>query len=276
MTKVPRLPSPSLCGTFETESKNIWVDLEYALQMGLIRDEETITNDLLLNVQRAHPFEVIVIQSNKPEEGEIGADWELWLTNGTKWVGLLVQAKKLNPKTNRYEKIKYKDQMGSLIRWAGSKGIAPLYFFYNYSSSSSHRFTWNCFSTSFIKAQLGCTVAPAVAVKTVVNSGGTGFSKLSRISLPMKCLVCCPGFADPDTSLPGRVNGVANGLASVMDGGQTDTDAFDPSQLREEPPGYVRRLLAAPEEERGALIEQFREEIGPIGGLVVIKEPVDR
>ena len=275
MAKIPRLPSPTLCDTFESESKKVWLNLESALQFGLSRSEETITENLLYNIQTAHSREVITFQFNKYEEGTIGADWEWWLTNGSRWVGLLIQAKKLNPKSNKYSKIVYKTQMSDLIQWARKKGISPLYFFYNFTKASPKGIAWNCGSTPFDQSQLGCTVAHAAAVESVVNAGGRGFSKMSNISLPMKCLVCCSILGDPDGSLPGRVNGVTNTLERLTQIVEPDLRVIEPNRLWDEPPGYVRRLLSVPEEERGTLSEQLKGEVGPIGELVVIKQSVD-
>ena len=49
--------------------------LRNATRGGLNRGEETITDDLLLNVRNAHPHEVITYQFNKREENFTGADW---------------------------------------------------------------------------------------------------------------------------------------------------------------------------------------------------------
>ena len=72
------------------------MDLGAATRGGLRRGEETITEDLLLNVKKAHPSEVIEYQFNKREKSFTGADWEWWLTDGRLWFGLLIQAKRLD------------------------------------------------------------------------------------------------------------------------------------------------------------------------------------
>lgn len=275
MARVPRLPSPALCSTFETESKDVWLHLEAAFQVGLSRGEATITDDLLLNVQKAHPSEVFTYPFDTRQEGIVGADWEWWLSNGRKWVGLLIQAKKLNPKSNKYGKIKYKNQMDQLIRWARQKHVSPLYVFYNYSKLPSRKLAWNCGSMPFVKEQLGCTVAHALAVRTVVKSGGAGLSRMTKISLPMRCLVCCPVLGGPNGSLPERVHGVANYLGNMAGGIELSPRSIEPGALREDPPDYVRRLLSTPEEDRRTVIEQLRDEVGPIAGLVVVNSVED-
>ena len=64
------------------------MDLGAATRGGVGRGEETITEDLLPNVKKAHPYDVIEYQFNKREEFFTGADWEWWLTDGRLWFGL--------------------------------------------------------------------------------------------------------------------------------------------------------------------------------------------
>jgi hypothetical protein len=133
---VQLLHSRPLRHTFGIESASVWTDLHKASVTGLIRGEETITDDLLLNIQTAHPYEVITYQFNRREESFTDADWEWWLTDGRLWFGLLIQAKRLNPKSHRHPQInkrvgKKKPQIDLLIEQAALKDIDPLYFFYN-------------------------------------------------------------------------------------------------------------------------------------------------
>jgi hypothetical protein len=95
----------TLCASFQRLSECIWDDLEAATRATLQRDEETITNDLLLDLWRLHPSDVIIVQFNKPQEARTGADWLWTLTDGTTWFSMLVQAKRLYQKTERYEKL---------------------------------------------------------------------------------------------------------------------------------------------------------------------------
>jgi hypothetical protein len=149
-----KISAPSLCPTFERESKKIWRDFGSAYGSGLLRSEETITEDLLLAIQRSHPLQVITIPFHKGQEARTGADWEWWLTNGSLGTGLLIQAKRLDRDSHKYPEIKHKvghpakPQIDLLIEQSKLKGIDPLYFFYNYSSSPISSFSWNCDRTS--------------------------------------------------------------------------------------------------------------------------------
>ncbi len=249
--------------------------MEKASRTGLIRGEETITDDLLLNIQSAHPSEVITCQFNKREEGFTGADWEWWRTDGRLWYGLLIQAKRLNHKSHKYPEIQRlvgksaRPQIDVLIDQARLKGIDPLYFFYNYSSRNPAAFTWNC-GHPFVLEQLGCTVAHAGAVEQLLGQGGVGLPKISPISYPLRCLVCCPVLAESNDPLPRCAHGVAKRLRVFAQQDEVAPGDF-PAPVPK-PPGYVLRLLHTAPEDRGGVIDELREQVGPIGSLVVIKD----
>jgi hypothetical protein len=272
MVTLPRLTSPPLCITFARQAEKIWGDLSRAQARGFDRNEETITDDFLDDVQNQHPQEVATFQFNKRHERFTGADWEWWLTDDHVWLGLLVQAKRLRRHSHKYG-IKHwvptasMWQIDLLIRQANWKGIDPLYCFYNYDSSSPNHLTWNC-CTAHALPRFGCTVAHAIAVKNQLYLGGAGLPKMSTVSYPLSCLVCCSGDAAARASLPVRALDVIQKLRTM-----TDTPAARHAGLRDEPPTYVRRLLDRPLDERGSVIEDLRREVGEIGSLVVVREP---
>ena len=209
MIKSTKTSSSKLCSSFSNEAKNIWVKLEQARRNSIIRDEETVTNDLLLNLQDAHPNEITIFQFNKREEGFTGADWEWWLTdNKDKWLGLLVQAKILNRKGNKYSAIRHKvgkpprPQIELLLEQSRLKTIDALYFFYNYLTDQNLGLSWKCGSFPFDAEQLGCTVAHAENVQNAVRQGGIGWPTINPISFPLRCLICCPAFSRLNDSFP--------------------------------------------------------------------------
>ncbi|RWF74739.1 MAG: hypothetical protein EOS26_15920 [Mesorhizobium sp.] len=252
----------------------IWKDLGNARSHGISRGEETITENFLLDVQLAHPAEVSTFQSNKREEAVTGADWEWWLTDGRQWLGLLIQAKILNPRSNLYSAIKHKvagrPQIDNLINQAALKGIPAFYFFYNHTNLGFSDLSWKCGSFAPQIEQLGCTVADAHAVRPLVRQGGVGIITLDPVTLPLRCLVCCRGHArGPEFSLPERASGIARELISR---GDQSIDVGRPTSLRDAPPSYVRELMSASPDERPRVIERLRSEVGRIGSLVVIKQ----
>lgn len=98
---------------------------------------------------------------------------------------------------------------------------------------------------------------------------------MSRVSYPLSCLVCCPVVADPNGSLPGRAYGVITQLRAMaaIDDDRRRAETAGRRGPRDEAPGYVRRLLETSLDERGRLIEELRGQVGPIGSLIVIREP---
>ena len=175
---------------------------------GISRSEETITDDFLLDVWRAHLREVTTFQFNKYEESFTRADWEWWLTDGQQWLGLLIQAKRLGPKSGKYEAIRHwvrsagMWQIDRLQKQASLKGIDPLYCFYNHCPVWPEGLTWKCCAAPHNLELLGCTVAHATAVQGQLAQGGAGLPKMSKVSYPLACLVCCSASTDPDRTLP--------------------------------------------------------------------------
>jgi hypothetical protein len=279
MITLPRIASPPLCRTFAAQAEKIWDDLWAARISGINRSEETITDDFLLDVQLAHPSEVTTFQFNKHEESFTGADWEWWLTDGRQWLGLLIQAKRLGPKSHKYETIRHwvrsagMWQIDRLQRQASLKRIEPLYCFFNYSSAWPLALTWKCCAAPRGPQRFGCTVAHATAVKGQLGQGGAGLPKMSRVSYPLACLVCCLGPTDPARTLPVRAYDVTARLRMMAD---MDVDAPSKGEeigaLRGSPPSYVERLLDCPPEQRPRVIEEIRHEAGEIGSLIVIRE----
>jgi hypothetical protein len=265
----------SLCPTLERECERIWTDLASSYSSGISRKEETITDDLLLAIHNAHPHEVLTFPFRRADEAITGADWEWWLSDGKLWFGLLIQAKKLDPASHKYHGIKHlvgasrTPQIDLLIKQARLKSIDPLYFFYNYSTSPLVSLQWNCGILPKEIEQFGCTVAHALGVKHLLGQGGAGLPKLCRISLPMRCLVCCSCITPSDARLPSRGDAVTGALQSRYADIPKSPDRHG---LRQSPPAYVQRLLAARPSERGAVMEELRNEVGPIGSLVVILE----
>lgn len=264
------LRSDPLCSTFMKMAEKIWNDLKIARGYGICRQEETVTEVFLLDVQAAHPWEVATFQFHKAHEAITGADWEWWLTDGKKWLGLLIQAKILNPKSNKYTSIKHKvkgkPQIDIIIEQANRKNINALYFFYNHTKLNFPDIKWHCRSLPPKIEQIGCSVAHATAVKSMVKQGGLGVAALSHSCVPLRCLVCCRGYSVPNDTLPGRASGLVNSLP------RGDGVRRDIPSLRTSPPDYVSDLLSAPPDGRQAVIDKLRSRVGPIGSLVVIKD----
>jgi hypothetical protein len=277
---LPTFTSSTLCRTFTAESAKVWNDLGAAWAAGRIYDEETITNVLLADVERAHPQDVAAFQFYKPQETITGADWEWWLSDGTHWFGVLIQAKRVTIDTGKYQGIKHAvgsartPQVDLLLHWASCKDLDPLYIFYNCSQAPVTKFKWNCGRDDIAAQTYGCTVAHATTVKRVLKQGGAGLPKMSRVSYPLRCLVCCPVVSNLDNSLPDRTHDVVRALRELARDLVEDASAPEARspRLRDEPPKYVRDLLAAAPGDRRHVVEDYRRQIGPVKRLVITIE----
>jgi hypothetical protein len=273
MVTLPQLPSQPLCRTFSGQAQKIWQGLSRAQAQGGNRYEWTITADFLDDIRNQHPQQVAIFEFNQRDEQFTGADWEWWLTDDPVWLGLLVQAKRLGRHSHKYG-IKHwvasakMWQIDLLLQQARWKGVEPLYCFYNYASSWPGHLTWSCCTKTHALSLFGCTVAHAVAVKNQFTHGGAGLPKMSTVSYPLSCLVCCtldtPVVRAP---LPTRTLNVIRRLRRMADAPEAGVHG-----LRSEPPNYVRRLLDRPLEDRGRIIEELRREVGEIGSLIVVRE----
>lgn len=281
MVKIPKLPSTSLCKSFSDQALVIWTQLRRAHSLGILRDEETITNDLLLTLQSAHPTEIATFQFRKVEEKFTGADWEWWITDGTRWIGFLVQAKILNRNCGKYTTLHHKvgafrhPQIALLISEAKRKCIIPLYVFYNYKWSGITK----CCDSDIDTAQFGCTVAHANIVHHRVGQGGAGLATLAEISLPIQCMVCCSGQS---SSLPERAAHAVVRSARVSTTFDPYTDGvtagswpdIDEPTFLNSPPLYVERLIHSKnEKERQRVIEEVLGEVGAVRSVVVMRQP---
>lgn len=114
------MAKPSLCKDFLRASWWTWHFMKHGYNLRLLPGEETITDNLLIYLVHRHQKQLRIYRLNKSEESEYGADWEWWFhTRRTKeadvWVGMRVQAKKLNPCTLRYESLGKGEQADNLI-----------------------------------------------------------------------------------------------------------------------------------------------------------------
>jgi hypothetical protein len=273
MPTSPRMSQPRICASFRQLARRIWRDLSDATSAALQRDEETITNDLLLGLWRQHPSDVTIVQFNKRQESRTGADWLWALTDGANWLLMLVQAKRLYPQTDRYEQLARqvgappRDQIDILLNTANHLRAWPVYFFYNFTTSRPLPILWNCQSFPLTDQLFGCSVAEATAVKSTIASAGDTLSAISRVSFPLHCLVCCPGRGN---SLPTRANGILRDSKQLA---VTETDPSGTDSLSTSQPWWAGRILGAPSEERRFVAQLISRDLPEsLNGLVIVKE----
>jgi len=243
----------NLCNDFIKQSKNVWNWLRKSFYTKISISEESITDFILLELQYKHPKEIKTQKYTKPQESRTGADWEWWLTSGKNWLGLRVQAKKLDPKRLEYPELDKRNayglQVNLLINYSlnGSPKRIPLYVLYNFWKTDNYSPQWNCryfqnFNFYFPNlyfpnvSMLGCSIVDAQTIKNVLNKGSKKLQDIAPFMYPWSCLVCCMCFS------PTRFQDLPNRAFDFIKGAfRFDFNRDDFIVI--EPPYYVYKIL---------------------------------
>jgi hypothetical protein len=218
---------PNYCSSFREEACRVWEDMSEAQGLKVDRHEETITEDLLLNLARKHNKRGLELTSySKHDEGANGADWAFWFSDSAgKGIGARVQAKRLYPE-GRYKSLFH--QSGSQQKASGGADVPnqcetllshkdeliPIYAFYNSDDldigealSGHQKLEWfrRC-HLPFWSPDWGVAAASALAIKKV-GWGKTANRPGDFPMVPWHCLVCpcCWENRPADQSLPSLI-----------------------------------------------------------------------
>ena len=198
--------SPTLVETLETLAADTWTRLRdvSALSARSVRfGEETITDLLMLDLNRLGPAKALFTPTSKPVEAIQGTDFECWVgSDDAGWLRFAIQAKKLDLATSRYKELgrsvksQQKRQIDILESFAQANRAAPLYCLYNFSKSADPQIHGKCCQGSFSVDQLGCTITASSTIQDVLKfpTGRKTFDYIHRreYTLPWRCLVLCP------------------------------------------------------------------------------------
>lgn len=176
-------PCNPTCERFQEFSHCAAKAISEATQLGLLYQEETISENLLLAIARR--CQNVKIKSFKRhQETKNGSDWEWWIGVGGKWLSIRIQAKKKRTNGDTFHRLltyqaktAANTQIDTLIMLADADGHLPAYCFY----VSDQSYSTSCPSL------LGCFVADAKSVK---NAKSDKWAVLSKISHPWHYLVC--------------------------------------------------------------------------------------
>jgi len=195
--------SNPLCWTFQDQARWVWDQLRWDHKKRFGLTEPHLTESVLAAISAITLTKVRVRKFSTNVEGLVtGADWEWWLGSPGNWVGMRVQAKKIDTHLLTYPELNHTSaktkvrQVDRLISNAQKAGLLPLYCFYNYWRTPSSDPNWPCGTFQPDRELWGCSIAPAEAVRACVNSGRNGIADLATVSRPWMCLVCCPAFSD--------------------------------------------------------------------------------
>jgi len=257
----------TICETFKKTAIKTWFRLSDTKEAGLSLGEETITDINLLKISLAKHKEIQVYKFNKGEEGENGADWEWWLTGkSNKWLGLRIQAKVINLKTDSYDLLHYKEQTNKLIESSRKNGLLPLYCLYTMCDLSQYVDNFTCNSYGGMYETYGCSFIDAYVVKSVKEKH---IRHLIQDMFPWHCIFCPLEFNNDD--LPARALSVIKmemqQISSCHEiNGETD-EYINNFALSDEPPDYTRKI-------KKNINEKIEAPDDDLAGIMIIDETV--
>ncbi|WP_264820407.1 DUF6615 family protein, partial [Acetobacter pomorum] len=124
-----------------------WNDLRYTIKFNLPRQEETITETLLLNIKRHVPCIDKIIGFSKVAEGQNGADFQWTIINHRNNISynMRFQAKRIKNNLKTYDSIKQTIgkaksspmQIDVFQTSSEAANCVPLYIFFNYLNDLS-------------------------------------------------------------------------------------------------------------------------------------------
>ncbi len=267
-------------------------------------NEETVTENLLLELAERHSGRNLEIRSyTKPEEGTgtkatnnlpTGADWAFWFGDtNNKGIELRIQAKRLF-NSGKYESLDGNgQQIEHLMKNCGS--AIPLYVFYNSKALHKNRFVDETFFGNLeyfhnhhfhYHTNLGCTFAP---VTSIPQKNKPLHNEINRM-YPWHVLVChCQGSEDETKSLPNLPHRIASSIQrayNLNENGKNlsqDTSTYGENikllqiHSENEAPEWVRLLHQAKERPSNSEYSNIAElddylEKRHLRGLVSIRE----
>jgi len=188
----------------ESLARDTWERLRDARALGIRFGEETITDLLLLELKRLGSGQIRLIQTPKSIEKTSGTDWEWWVraAGNAGWYRFAIQAKKLNSKSNRYERLRHRVgpvfQLDLLKQYARKHSATPLYCFFNHVDNvddAKLKHVWRCCEEKRELQQLACTIVPLPVIEWVATPRSSKtFSAVHsrRGAVPWRCLLKCP------------------------------------------------------------------------------------
>ena len=257
----------TICETFKKTAIKTWYRLSDSKEVGMPLGEETITDINLLEIRLAKHPEIQVVKFNKRDEGINGADWEWWLTGkSNKWLGLRIQAKIINMKTDSYDQLHYKEQTDNLIKSSmeNKPNLIPLYCLYTMCDLSQYVDKFTCNNYGGMYETYGCSFINAFVVKSVKEKH---IRHLIQDMFPWHCIFCPLEFNDDD--LPERAYKVIKMETQQIIfcreiNGETD-EYINNFTLSDKPPDYIMKLIKNPNEE-------IKAPDNDLAGIMIIDE----
>jgi hypothetical protein len=282
-------PAPTLCHTLAELADETWAVMSLGLARTDMRepDERTFTDHHFLHLERRHRPHVRMWLFSSSDEALTGGDVEWWVGDGSSYIRMLIQAKRLNRKA-RYSKagvdigktgVRQVDRlveicergMPSLPRGTRYVGLTPVYLFYNGPLAGVTPAPDRCKNPSVDIKQRGCTIVHAKSVQTLLGPArwrGRRYVTQAQVApsaLPWRCLLCCPQH----TGAPAARIAAALRL-SASEGRREVTTSDDGPFVRMWPRGELPVDPEVASADTAGLMEAATEGWRPGGRLLVI------
>lgn len=283
------------CRSFQHEACKVWQDMSDAKQFGMPRNEETVTEELLLSLAREHQGRGLSVKAyTKQEEATTGGDWAFWFSDlRGLGIGARIQAKRLFSRSGRYESLFHQsdaqkkqgkptpNQCQTILDY--QDGLIPIYIFYNSDALLKslllpfYRYWPYYLFFYFRSAAWGISAASALAVKQA--NWGKNNKPVDFFMAPWHCLVCeeCWAVTATGKSLPELVS---HGLKKLFEGSPkgaeigADLREYKISfELTDKPPKWAR-LLTDGDDDRERLTSEMRER--GLRGVAVLAQTDER
>jgi len=240
----------TICDTFLRTAISTWDKISEGRTVGYQLKEETITDLNILELKKRLGTRVLTIPFNKFDEGKNGADWEWWFRDiHGFWIGVRVQAKIIDIKTDGFEHLHYK----KLKKYQSEKIITealtstppriPLYSLYTQWDDRTVLANWTCSFPRYVDLY-GCSIMSAFDVYKRRLTDTKDLKSLLVDMRPWHCLVCCKGFS-PSGQLTERIESyVKNSFFQGIDDSLKALDIILPDTFRtKNPPDYVEKFI---------------------------------
>ena len=268
-----------ICAAFHAIETSVWDLLQVGRREQHQLGEETITDLISLALKTSQKQSVRMINYTKPQEGRNGADW-LWIfyDTATKMaIGIRIQAKIINFKSNRYPHLHYTKngvkQIDRLERMAKRDHVTPLYVFYSHWPRPTKKVKYPITLKGYrSKREFGCAITTLASVRTL--NGADSMKDVGPILHPWHVLVC------PRKS-PGKpiLEVVSNALGSKNFG---EPRSDDPEGPKPRPiskfPDYIGHLaekILAPELDPTSETEELEPPDEDLAGVVFFLSPTN-
>ncbi|MGE0772520.1 MAG: DUF6615 family protein [Cyclobacteriaceae bacterium] len=245
----------TICDTFVRTAISTWDKISESRKVGYQLKEETITDLNILELKKRLGRRILTIPFNKFDEGKNGADWEWWFKDKAGfWIGVRVQAKIINIKTDDFEHLHYKRkrkfQSEKIIKEAlkAKPPRFPLYALYTQWDDNTILANWTCRSFPKYFDLYGCSTISAFNVYKRRTTIEKDLKSLLVDMRPWHCLVCCKGH-NPIGQLTDRIesyikNNFTEGTESILKELKTK---FPKTFRTKNPPDYVEILMTPKE-----------------------------